>query len=395
MRLISLAIAACAFVALLGAVIILLLWLLHPDWWKKKLVRVSVMLLPAVTSISAVFWALGHQNHWTGMLQWGAFWTPTFFVMEASLLAALPFSAIIHTVIRIIDSYKRHRKNEVYSPGRRRFFKTAAAVFPAVAVPSSMAGIADSFNAIKVPIRNIPVSDLPNQLQGFKIAHLSDIHLGYYVHLDHLQEAAETIKSEEPDIVLVTGDISDDLGLLPDALEIISHISPRFGIYASVGNHEYYRGIDDVLKIFKSAPFPMLINSHINLELGGKKIFLGGADDPRYLRRDYSQFLVNTIEHTMGSASRDSFRLLMCHRPEGFNYSVSKGIDLVLSGHMHGGQIGFAGRSLLEPIFPEKYMWGIYRRGRTTLHTSAGMGHWVPFRLGVPAEAPILILENG
>jgi hypothetical protein len=56
--------------------------------------------------------------------------------------------------------------------------------------------------------------------------------------------------------------------------------------------------------------------------------------------------------------------------------------------------MGFGGRSLFEPVFPEKYLWGIYRRRQTTMHTSGGMGHWFPFRLGVPAEAPILVLEE-
>lgn len=119
----------------------------------------------------------------------------------------------------------------------------------------------------------------------------------------------------------------------------------------------------------------MLIDQHVNIDVGRTRIALGGADDPRTLRRDYADFLQNTIESTMGGISPDSFRLLMCHRPEGFNYSALKGIDLVLSGHTHGGQLGFGGRSLLEPIFPEKYLWGIYRRGKTTLYTSGGMGH--------------------
>jgi predicted MPP superfamily phosphohydrolase len=239
------------------------------------------------------------------------------------------------------------------------------------------------------------VTSLPGQLEGFRIAHLTDLHLGYYVHLEDLEKAVAKIKAQKPDLALITGDISDDLDILPDALKIINSLAPQYGIYASVGNHEYYRGIAEVMRIFQSAPFPMLINQRINLDISGAKITLGGADDPRTLRRDYAEFLENTIEHTLGDVPGDSFKLLMCHRPEGFNYSASKGINLVLSGHTHGGQIGFAGRSLFEPIFPEKYFWGTYRRGKTTLYTSSGMGHWLPFRLGVPAEAPILVLENG
>jgi hypothetical protein len=259
---------------------------------------------------------------------------------------------------------------------------------------SGLAGITDSFGKITVPIRRLPIIGLPSALDGFKIAQLSDSHLGYYFHLNDLEEVVEKIKPQNPDLVLVTGDISDDIKILPDALGIIGRLNPKYGIYASVGNHEYYQGIRAVLRAFEKGPFPILINDHVNIDVGPTEIFLGGADDPRTLRNDYTQFLQNTIDITMREAPARSFKILMSHRPEGLDYSSVVGINLVLSGHTHGGQIGFGGRSLIEPIFPEKYLWGIYRKAETTLHTSGGMGHWIPFRLGVPAEAPILILEK-
>jgi uncharacterized protein len=394
MGLVNLVIAASAFISALGIVNILLLWVLHPSWWKLKSVRWPAILLPILSISSAIIWAFGHVKSWPYLTHLGATVTPALFILEISLVVALPLSGIVHSTVRVIDYAKRRRGGTAFSGDRRRFVKLAAAVFPATAVSSSLTGVADSYAPITVPTRKIPVSDLPRQLEGFKIAHLSDLHLGYYVQLDDLENAIEKIKPHQPDLALVTGDISDDLGILPEALRIISTLSPRCGIYACVGNHEYYRGIMEVLRIFETAPFPMLINQHINMSINGAAVTLGGADDPRTLRRDYTQFLEETIENTLGGTPNDSFKLLMCHRPEGFNYSVLKGIDLVLSGHTHGGQVGLNGRSLFEPIFPEKYLWGTYRRGKTTLYTSGGMGHWLPFRLGVPAEAPILILEK-
>ncbi len=395
MGLINLVVAASAFIAAIGLINILLLWVLHPSWWKLKLVRIPAIVVPLLAVASTIFWAWGHLKSLPSLTQLGATITPALFVLEISLLISLPLSGIMHSAVRIIDYAKRRKTDQPFSKSRRRFVKLAAAVFPATAIPSGMAGVVDSYAPIGIPIRKIPIASLPPALEGFKIAHLSDLHLGYYVHLDDLEKAVEKLEPHRPDLVLVTGDISDDLDILPDALKIINSLAPIYGTYACVGNHEYYRGIMEVLRIFKTAPFPILINQHINLSIAGTKIILGGADDPRYLRRDYSQFLQNTIERTMNSASPDSFQLLMCHRPEGFNYSTLKGIDLVLSGHTHGGQVGYGGRSIFEPIFPEKYFWGTYRRGNTTLYTSAGMGHWLPFRLGVPAEAPILVLEKG
>jgi predicted MPP superfamily phosphohydrolase len=391
MHLSNLIIAASVIMGILGIADIFLLWALHSSWWRIKTVRLLAALLPLLAIASVTLWGIGYEKGWHQVARVVSVTSPGLLVMELALLVSLPFSGIVHLAANSVGFIKR-RSDPSYSGERRRFIKQAAAIFPALAVPSGLAGVAESYAAISIPVKEIPVSGLPASLLGFKIAHLSDLHLGYYVHLDHLAGAIEKIKPYQPDLVVFTGDISDDLNLLPQVIEIVNSLTPRYGIYAGVGNHEYYRGITEVKRIFSKAPFPMLINQHINIDIGGVRLFLGGADDPRTLRRDYSAFLQNTIETTMRNAPQSAFRLLMCHRPEGFNYSAVKGIDLVLAGHTHGSQIGLGGRSLLEPVFPEKYLWGIYRRGKTTLYTSGGMGHWLPFRLGVPAEAPILVL---
>lgn len=393
MRMTNLVITSSIAIFLLGGAIVLLLWLLHPEWWKKRYVRLPVLFLPLAAVSSVAIWALGHSYRLPALAGFGSHLTPVFVILQMSLLISLPVSAIFYSTGRIVERIEG--RGQAFSPKRRRLFKTLAAAFPAAAMPSGMVGVAESYSGVKVPMRAVPVTDLPPELEGFKIAHLSDIHLGIYVHLDDLRGAIEGIKPHAPDLVLVTGDIADDLSILPEALEIINQLTPRYGTFASVGNHEYYRGIREVLSIFEAGPFPILMERHTNIAVGGATIALGGADDPVTLRRDHTLFLSNTIEKTLERAPESSFKILMSHRPEGFNYAAEKGINLVLSGHTHGGQIGFGGRSLLESVFPEKYLWGLYRRGRTTLFTSGGMGHWMPFRLGVPAEAPILILERG
>ena len=395
MSLQTLVISACVLFFMAGALNIAFLKYLHSDWWKRKWIRIAAWFFPVAAVASAIIWALGYKYKLTFLSQPGAVLTPSFFILEISFFVSLPFSGAVHLATTIYDK-TRNKKNDnmEFSGGRRKFIKTASAVFPLVAMSSGLAGIADSYGKIILPIRRLPVKGLPSALQGFRIAHLSDSHLGYYVHLNDLEDAVERIKSQKPDLVLVTGDISDDIKILPDALNIIGNLNPKCGIYASVGNHEYYRGIRAVLRAFEKGPFPILINDHVNIDVDSTQIYLGGADDPRTLRNDYAQFLRNTIDITMRDAPAGAFKLLMSHRPEGLNYSSVTGINLVLAGHTHGGQIGFMGKSLLDLVFPEKYAWGIYRKNITTLHTSGGMGHWIPFRLGVPAEAPILILER-
>jgi predicted MPP superfamily phosphohydrolase len=309
------------------------------------------------------------------------------------LTISLLLSGIVHTAAQVADSMA-HREKPI-SPERRRFVGYAAAVFPAAALTGSVAGIATTFSPIAVPVRRLPVSGLPGPLIGLKIAHLSDLHLGFYVHLDDLEEVVKKIAVHKPDLVLFTGDICDDLQKLRQTLRIVDRLAPPFGIYASVGNHEYYRGIGRVLEIFRQAPFPILINESVPININGVSVHLGGADDPVHMRPDIADFMHGTIARTMRKAGNGAFRLLMSHRPQGLDHSADMGINLVLAGHTHGGQLGLGGRSLLEGLYPERYFWGIYHKGITTLHTSGGMGHWFPFRIGVPAEAPILVLEKG
>jgi predicted MPP superfamily phosphohydrolase len=376
---------------------VLLLKYLHPDWWKKRAIRYPALLSMPVGVFFVGIWMIGVYAGMAGLSRFGQQALMSVFLLLLATLVSLPFSGIVHIGTRLFAflKFKMRKTDTGVSAGRRRFLRNAAAVFPAVALTSSVAGLSDSFSKIRVPVRRIPIANLPDTLVGFKIAHLSDSHLGIYVGLSELEQAVEIIKLQQPDLALVTGDIADHLDILSDAIEIISSLEPPHGIYASVGNHEYYRGIKRVRQIFETAPFPLLINENRLIEIGSTTVAIGGADDPRLMRGDSSQFLHDAIEATMGSMPSQSFKILMSHRPPGFNHAANMGIDLVLAGHTHGGQLGLFGRSLFEGVIPDTYLWGIYRRGRTTLHTSGGMGHWLPFRLGCPAEAPILILEKG
>lgn len=312
------------------------------------------------------------------------------------LVLALILSGIIHLDVDIYASLVRviSGGEKALSTSRRNFIKNSAAILPGLALTSQITGIADSYTAIKIPVIKLPVANLPEKLQGLKIAHLSDSHLGIYKHLDDLESVIERIKPHDPDLVLYTGDISDDLDILGETNSIVSALNPPFGIFASVGNHEYYRGINRVLRIFERSPYPLLLEEGVKISIKDVPVFIGGANDPVHLRNVSREFLRKTTEKTMRNAPSDSFKIMMSHRPRGLDAAALFNINLVLAGHTHGGQVGIANRSLFEGLLPYMYLWGTYRKKNTTLYTSGGMGHWLPFRLGCPAEAPILILEK-
>ena len=106
------------------------------------------------------------------------------------------------------------------------------------------------------------------------------------------------------------------------------------------------------------------------------------------------EFFQKTIDETLTPVATGDTVVLMSHRPDAFDYAASKDVHLTLAGHTHGGQIGFMGRSVFETYSSGNYLWGEYTLGNSRLYTSAGAGHWFPFRLGCPTEAPVIELRR-
>ncbi len=198
----------------------------------------------------------------------------------------------------------------------------------------------------------------------------------------------------DPDLLVVTGDIADDLSLMTDAMKLIGQYKPGIARFASVGNHEYFRGIKNAVRQIERGPVPLLKDSHLQIAIADTPVTIGGADDPGRLRGNLNGFLEKSVQTVFRDAPDDGFRLLLSHRPQGLDVAGKHKVDLVLSGHTHAGQLGLNGKSAFSYLDPGAYLWGIYKKDSTRLYTSAGMGHWFPFRLGVPLEAPLITLKR-
>lgn len=351
--------------------------------------------LPYSTLFFLLLWIIGKFGQLPVFVTLGASGIVALIFLNLITIITLPSSWFIDLVSRFINKLKSKKTEKSVNSDRRKFIKFAAASLPVFALGTTGTGLAHAFQPVR--INKIPMyfPDLPLELDGFKILHLSDMHLGIYFQLSDLEKLIDNALQEEPDLFLFTGDVSDDLKLLPDALNLVSQLNTPHGGYISLGNHEYYRGIKDAIRIFTKGSVPLLINQGETLKVGKHHLFIGGADDPVSLRSDIVPFLERTVEMTMKSAPPNSFRILMSHRPKTLDVVSNQNIDLILSGHTHGGQVGINGRSLFEGMIEkEPYLWGKYKKGKTQLYTSAGMGHWLPFRLNCPPEAPLITLKR-
>ncbi len=395
MKFVSLLQIAFVILSLLGVITLLLLRFLNHSWWKVTIIRYLVLLVPVSGLTAIILWGISEKNNIDWLVSPSILTLTTSVILLVGLLFSLALSGILHSIEWLLY-YRKDQlspSESLNEPERRTFLKTTAAVIPIVTLGTGISGISLSFRTARVFLQPIPINNLPAKLHGFRILHLSDLHLYHYVTLDDLETVLEKAAPYKPDLVLITGDIADDLHLLGDALKMIDTLKPPHGCFASLGNHEYYRGITQVRRIHDASPIPLLVNTGVHIQRGNCRLYIGGLDDPRFLTMADSSFFRRAVDKTLRDVSPEDTVLLMSHRPDVFPLSAQQGVHLTLSGHTHGGQIGIGRRSLFESIWREKYLWGHYQRHHSHLYTSSGVGHWFPFRLGCPPEAPVIELR--
>jgi len=382
----------------IGLIEIALLRFLNKRWWQKKIIRRSAIYLPIFGIVMILSWGAGEYYTLNWLSYPGAFLTVLVLVLEIALMFSLPISGALQLVHHLSDWIRKKRRPEradEIDSDRRNLLKTTAAAVPAAALLMGVGGVTASLAPVSVYRRQFRFANLPSELEGFSILHLSDLHLRHYVQLDDLEQVLTDAKEQKPDLILVTGDIADDIGQLPEALRMIDQFGAPYGAFASLGNHEYFRGIETIRRIFDRSAIPLFVNQSTRVNVGASSLFVGGIDDPRRLGSAGASFYRDCFASTLSQRRNGEFAVMMSHRPDAFDDAAAMKIDLTLAGHTHGGQIGIAGHSLMESILPEKYLWGHYTKNDAQLYTSSGVGHWFPFRLGCPAEAPVIELRRG
>lgn len=316
-----------------------------------------------------------------------------FLVLSITLL--LSFLAVFAFYFGFKLWPKINKNTRPFSSERRRALKVTASVAPILLLGTSVRGFAGAFSKVQIPVISFHFKNLPTAFENFRILHLSDLHLGYYFNLKELENLIGELMRQNYDLVLITGDCADDVNQLADALHLIDQIPTRLPKFFSLGNHEYFRDFPRTLRILEKSNIQLLRNEAVTLVHNSSKMRLIGIDDPVYMGREITSFLDNFLRKATNGSGEESFNLLMSHRPQALDLAPDFGLDLVLAGHTHGGQVGFNGRSVFENWGIHKYLWGKYQKGNSQLYTSAGVGHWFPFRLGCPPEAPVIELKQG
>ena len=236
----------------------------------------------------------------------------------------------------------------------------------------------------------VPVAGLPPGWRGARIVQLSDLHAGRHVTRERLQRIAGRAARLKPDILVVTGDIvHNSPAFARQAAEAIASIPTTRGIYACLGNHDFWAGPDAVESELERAGIRVLRNRGVLLERGGDGLWLCGVDDPWNGRFDLPAALRGRPD---GAAT-----VLLSHQPNTWPRAQELGVELQLSGHTHGGQVAmlWLHRSLSLARIITPFVAGLYRAGSSYLYVNRGAGSVMPMvRLGARPEVTELTLVS-
>ena len=254
-------------------------------------------------------------------------------------------------------------------------------------------------SALMVNEIKITNDKIPQSFEGFRIAQVSDLH-NAELGKDN-NKLIEKLNECEPDIIVLTGDLIDSNHTnLEVALSFARQAVKIAPCYFVTGNHEAWVGsqYEELKTSLENAGVTVLQDEAIELNYGDECIQLIGLNDPDFSERD--SFLSESILETKLSQVNisDGFTILLSHRPEHFNVYQNKNIDLVLSGHAHGGQfrLPFLGGVIApnQGLFP-KYDAGIYTENGTTMIVSRGIGNSIiPFRVNNRPEIVLVELHR-
>jgi len=324
---------------------------------------------------------------------------------------------LIDDVVRLfrwIASFFTHKKDEVidasHSISRLKFFSQLAVTFTIVPAIGFIYGVVRG--AYKYRVHKVKVSspNIPEEFNGFKIVQLSDIHTGSFMDVAPITKAFDIVMQQNADMILFTGDLVNNIHDELNGFEAqFSRLKAPHGVYSVLGNHDYgdyvewkskeakVENLDTLKKKQSDFGWKLLMNEHVPIEKNGAKIALIGIENwggnmrfPRY----------GKLHDAYTGSENYPFKILMSHDPSHWDMQVTleyPDIDLTLSGHTHGMQMGIE-----IPGFkwsPVQYVYknwaGLYKQGKQFLYVNRGLGFLgYPGRIGIWPEITVIELEK-
>ena len=245
--------------------------------------------------------------------------------------------------------------------------------------------------APKVYRVDVPIEGLPRAFEGFKIAQISDLHIGEMIGHRYVRAVVNRTNELEANAIAMTGDIIDGHhGQTAIVTEDLSALKATEGVFYVTGNHEYYWGVDHAIQGIQKTGARVLMNENVRIQRGSDAIAIAGVTDisagsmvPQH-RSDPAK--------AAASLPKDMVKILLAHQPVTYKKAQESGYQLQLSGHTHGGQ--FFPWSLVVRLF-QHYNKGLIRHDKMWIYVNRGTATWGPrLRFGIPPEITLLTLRR-
>ena len=279
------------------------------------------------------------------------------------------------------------------SAGRRRFLEQAAVLVSATPFAAAAYGLLYGRQDVEVVRQRIRLARLPKAFEGFRVAQLSDIHIGPFTTSDYIRRCVAITNGLEPDLIVMTGDyVSWDPQDQGEVVRVLAGLRAPHGVLGCLGNHEEVTGTEEsITHLFAAQGIRILRQERVPIRLGDETLNLIGVDEPH-------GDIYRRLQQVKGLVMPDTVNILLIHYPYFFGHP-GLGVDLTLAGDLHGGgqlSLDSVHRGLnLGLLVGLPYVRGLHEKAGAQLYMNRGIGTTgFPIRLGARPEITVLELTR-
>lgn len=310
--------------------------------------------------------------HWMTYMTLGVFACMFFYTAAADLLTL---------VWKVIFGFDNAVNFE-----RRSFLTAGFMTFGSAMIGATQTAVGPGVYEVDIPLK-----DLPQEFDGFRIVQITDLHVGPTIGREYTGKVVEMANGLDPDLVALTGDFVDgSVAQIGSALAPIAQLKSRHGVFFVTGNHEYYWGVEEWLDEYRRLGARVLLNEHVLIKKDGQELVLAGVTD--YSAAHIIPAHASNPRKSIEGASEKAIKVLLAHQPASYKQAAQAGFHLQLSGHTHGGQ--FFPWSIVVSL-AQRYYKGLNKHEGLWIYVSRGAGYWgPPIRFLVPSEITRLTLRR-
>lgn len=287
------------------------------------------------------------------------------------------------------------------SPARRRFLQQTAIALSAAPFVAGAYGFFYGRLNLETTYQRIRLRRLPKAFEGFRIVQLSDLHISPFMPAEEIRKYVAIANHLRGDMVVLTGDfLLYDTAAQPLVVQALSSLEAPFGVFGCMGNHEYMTKTEEsITRLFASERIRILRQERATIQTNGEAFNLIGVDyEQGRFSTDHAGHLVDRyMQSCENLVLPETTNILLNHNPNAFDRAAALGVDLMLTGHTHGGQLSleFAYRGLCVSRLATPYVSGWYEKGVSQAYVNRGIGTvGLPIRVGARPEITVFELTR-